>query len=293
MNIENPGASAQAIQHHYDVSTEFFALWLDPSLTYSSALWLDGETFADHEAAQMRKLDYHIGLAGAKNARRVLDVGFGWGSLLRRLVDVHGVAHVVGLSLSQAHIDHVSSWQHPRLDVRLESWSDHVPEEPYDCIISLEVFEHFAKLGDSSERKVKGYRDFFRCCHDWLKPGGMVSIQTLTYENSAREDFSDFIARDIFPESDFARQSEIFQAADRLFEVVSFHNWRGHYVRTLRCWLKGLQTHRTEAARLVGKDTVDKYEKYLGLSLISLHTGANNVSYFLLRRVDAPGRPRS
>ena len=86
------GASGAAIRHHYDRGNAFFRLWLDNSMTYSCALWDDANKNDTLEAAQWRKIDWHIDQAGAKNATRVLDIGCGWGSTLTRLVNSHVVA---------------------------------------------------------------------------------------------------------------------------------------------------------------------------------------------------------
>src|SRR5690242_17098815 len=113
------GASAAAIQQHYDVGNEFYALWLDPSLTYSCGLWYADEDLA---TAQITKLDWHLEHAGARGAKRLLDVGCGWGSLLRRAVQSHGVEYGVGLSLSAAQLRWIESQRSTRMEVRLEAW---------------------------------------------------------------------------------------------------------------------------------------------------------------------------
>ncbi|MHC5729130.1 MAG: class I SAM-dependent methyltransferase, partial [Nostoc sp.] len=120
LTIENPGASAEAIQHHYDAGNDFYQLWLDPTITYSAALWEENDTL---ESAQIRKLDYHINQARVSNANRVLDVGCGWGSTLKHLVDVHNVKQAVGLTLSNGQAERISLFQHPQIEVRVESWS--------------------------------------------------------------------------------------------------------------------------------------------------------------------------
>src|SRR5262249_8376700 len=102
------GASTAAIQSHYDVGNQFYELWLDPTRSYSCALW-DGPDDS-LETAQKRKLDYLVEGARAAGTGRVLDVGCGWGGLLHRLVRIHDVKRVTGLTLSQAQADHVRGW---------------------------------------------------------------------------------------------------------------------------------------------------------------------------------------
>src|SRR5262245_33777912 len=110
-NIPSPerGASPQAIQQHYDVGSDFYALWLDNTLTYSCALWLDADSDGDLETAQIRKIDHHIISARARRVERVLDVGCGWGAVLRRLVSDYGVRHATGLTLSVAQAEQIAA----------------------------------------------------------------------------------------------------------------------------------------------------------------------------------------
>src|SRR3984957_19926758 len=103
------GGSEAAIQHHYDVSNEFYALWLDPSLTYSCALWNDGDDFEDLDEAQRRKLDFHLAASGAPRARHILDIGCGWGSLLERARLHPQIESATGLTLSDAQFQHIGA----------------------------------------------------------------------------------------------------------------------------------------------------------------------------------------
>jgi cyclopropane-fatty-acyl-phospholipid synthase len=120
------------------------------------------------EKAQERKLDYHVQQARATGADRVLDVGCGWGALQKRLVSVHGVRLAVGLTLSENQADWIRSMGLPGVEVRMESWSDHVPTMMYDSIISIGAFEHFARPSSSRTVRVGGYREFFERCYRWL-----------------------------------------------------------------------------------------------------------------------------
>ncbi|MEM6610980.1 MAG: cyclopropane-fatty-acyl-phospholipid synthase family protein [Cyanobacteria bacterium P01_C01_bin.72] len=285
VNISNPGASAEAIQHHYDVSNDFYRLWLDPTNTYSSALWSENDNL---ESAQLRKIDFHIKQVQASGAKRVLDIGCGWGSTLKRLVQEHNVDQAVGLTLSKAQAEWIASFNQPRVQVNLTSWTDYSPEEPFDGIISIGAFEHFAKPSLTKDEKVAGYRQFFRRCHEWLKPGSHMSLQTIGYENMCREDMNDFLITQIFPETDLPTLAEIAKASERIFEVVALRNDRQDYERTCKAWLSGLKANRAEAVRLVGEEMVKRYEKYLSFVSIGFHLGNMNLLRIQLRRLDRP-----
>ena len=259
------GASADAIQHHYDLGNEFFRLWLDESLTYSCALWEEGDRLED---AQRRKLDYLIEGARAAGARRVLDVGCGWGSLAERLTRHHGVERVVGLTLSEAQAEHVAAAGHPGVEVRVENWIDHVPDEPYDAIISIGAFEHFAAFGLPRDERVAGYRRFFRRCREMLVPGGRLALQTNAKGNNVRLDRQTaadlrFIIETIFPESELPWLSEIVEASEKLLDPISLRNDPEHYALTCAEWHARLLAHRNEAVDLVGEPAVADYERYL------------------------------
>lgn len=264
-----PGASAEAIRAHYDAGEDFFQLWLGDDLVYSAALFEDGDDLA---AAQTRKLDHHIDAAAARGAVRVLDVGCGWGALLRRLVDNAGVKHVVGLTLSSSQATWVRTLGLPGVEVREESWRDHKPEAPYDAIISIGAFEHFAKQGLTGEAKLAAYREFFDFCRANLKMGGRISLQTIAYVGTGF-DLPPFIGEEVFPESELPFVWEPIAAAGWGFELVGFRNDREHYERTLRHWQKNLATRRAEAVAIAGEATVAHFDRYLKISAMAFRMG--------------------
>ena len=278
-----PGASAEAIQRHYDIGNEFYALWLDESCTYSCALWEGDE---DLHAAQQNKIDWHLVRSGAPGARRLLDIGCGWGALLRQATERYGVAQAVGLTLSAAQQRAIEARRLPRVEVRLEGWAEHRPEAAYDAIVSIGAFEHFARLDQSPAEKLAGYRAFFVFCHDALAPGGGLALQTITYENADRRDFSRFFAEQIFPELDLPHLAEIVTAAQGLFEIEQLRQDRAHYARTARAWLSRLKARSAEAEALVGAETVERYKKYLGLLVLGFHAGTMNLARIGLRRLE-------
>jgi cyclopropane-fatty-acyl-phospholipid synthase len=289
--ISGRGASAEAIQRHYDVGNDFYRLWLDPSLCYSCALWKDPAVDESLERAQERKIDYHVAQARARGAGRVLDVGCGWGALLRRLVEREGVGQAVGLTLSQEQADWIAATPHPRIAVRLESWADHVPEDPYDAIVSIGAFEHFARPQWTNAEKVAAYRAFFQRCHEFLKPGCRLSLQTIAYGGMSREEGRrlpehSFLLAEVFPETDLPELGEILEASRGLFEIVTLRNDREDYRRTCRAWFERLLARRADATALVGEEVVARFLRYLKLSATMFHYGQIHLLRLAFRRLD-------
>jgi len=277
------GASADAIQFHYDIGNDFLALAQEAGRNYSCAMWRENDT---HETAQLRKLDYHVEQIRGQGAARVLDIGCGWGSLLHRLVDVHGVRRAVGLTLAKEQVTFIGdTYPDPRIEVRLQNWQDYAADEPFDGIISLGAFEHFAKI---EEDKVDSYRVFFRKCHEFLKPGGRLSLQTMGYGDVPRErKHSDlFIAREVFPESDLPRLADICLASEMLFEIEYVRNDRHDYVKTMRAWFNNLRANRDKALKLVPPEVVDRYERLYRTMSYSFDLGAFTLYRITFRRID-------
>ncbi len=284
------GASAAAIEHHYGTGNEYFELWLDKTMTYSCAMWDQHDAQQTLDSAQLRKIDYHIEQAHALDADSVLDIGCGWGSVLDRLHTRHNIRSSVGLTLSESQAGWISqSFDHPGMQIRLESWQDHgAPDASYDAIISIGAFEHFARLGLSADQKVGIYRDFFTRCHAWLKPRRWLSLQTVAYGNSLQKDFDQFIAKEIFPETDTPRLWEIFAGSDRLFEVVRLRNDRDDYRRTLRTWFSNLKARRDQAVAAKGEEEIQKFEQYLRLMAYMFEVGGLDLHRIAFRKIDSP-----
>jgi cyclopropane-fatty-acyl-phospholipid synthase len=267
------GGSAAAIQHHYDVGNAFYALWLDETMTYSCALWHEGDDPVDLAAAQRRKLDFHLAAAGASRGRRLLDVGCGWGSVMDRALAHTPIEHATGLTLSDAQLQHIRDRADDRIEVRNESWIDHVPAEKYDSIVSIGALEHFASPGDNALKKVGLYREFFARCRSWLRPGGAMSLQTIAYGTMRTDENNAFISEQIFPDSELPQAHELVEAASGVFELTALRNDRPQYARTCELWYRNLRHRRTEAVDLVGADKVRQYEAYLRMSAFGFNTG--------------------
>jgi cyclopropane-fatty-acyl-phospholipid synthase len=259
------GASEGAIRHHYDVGNDFFAQWLDPTLTYSCALWAPGDSL---ESAQVRKLDYLLAEADCPAGGRLLDIGCGWGALMERVEQTLPGVETTGLTLSREQ----AAWARDRTAsgqrVEIEGWAAFAPPARFDAIVSVEAFEHFAKPRLTVEERVAGYRSFFDRCSEWLVPGGRLVLQTsvkgsnpfITREAAAEMRFiNDFI----FPDSELPWPSEILAGSERTFELLRSSSHADDYVRTGEAWRDGLRSRRAEAVSIAGPELVESYERYL------------------------------
>lgn len=259
------GAGRQAIEHHYDVGRDFYRLWLDDRMVYSCALWT-GELDEDLEAAQVAKLAWHADAARAGAGSRVLDVGCGWGALMRYMLEERNVGHVTGLTLSSDQASAAPSSS--RSDVRLEDWRDHDPGLAYDAIVSVGAFEHFSRpeLDRAARRLV--YRGFFERCAGWLEEDGRLSLQTIAWEDLDPDlaTLSPFFSEEIFPESALPQLSDIVEAAEARFRLVSLRSDAEQYSQTLRLWQRRLEAGKDRACELVGRATYRRYLSYLRIS---------------------------
>jgi cyclopropane-fatty-acyl-phospholipid synthase len=284
------GAGSSAIRHHYDVGNDFWRIWLDSTMSYSCAMWEEPDD--DLERAQRRKLDFHVDQAGAAGAARVLDVGCGWGAMLMHLVGAYNVKHAVGLTLSDTQAEYLRAIAPDNVEVWVRNWSDYEPAEPFDAIISVGAFEHFARQGLSPDEQIEAYRRFFSSCRNWLKPGGRLSLQTIAYGDIPRDrQLRDrFIVDDVFPESELPRLADIARAAEMELEIEKVRNDRADYVKTLRAWFDRLRAQRADAVAVSSEEVVARCERYLRTFAYSFELGAFTLLRLTMRRIDLPGR---
>lgn len=282
------GATQAAIEHHYDVSGDFYRLWLDARRVYSCALWT-GELDDDLDGAQLAKLAWHASSARAGGAGRVLDIGCGWGAMLRYLQEECGVEHVTGLTLSTDQFEAIRQ-ETDRSEVILQDWRDHEPPAPYDAIVSIGAFEHFSRPAHTSTERREVYRSFFERCAAWLPVGGRLSLQTIAYEDFDENvgAVSTFFTDEIFPESALPHLSDIVVASEPAFRLLALRSDGDQYEHTLHLWQQRLEAHKGEAIDLVGRETYRRYLRYLRVSRAMFDRRVCTLYRLVLER-----RPRS
>lgn len=270
------GVDFKRVQAHYDLSDEFFALFLDPSMTYSCAKF-DAPTTSLADA-QLAKIDLSLGKCELRPGHRLLDVGCGWGATAVRAAERYG-ANVVGLTISKnqfAHDERLAATR-PNLDFRLAGWETF--DEPVDRIVSIGAFEHFGR---------DKYPAFFQKCRALLPPDGVMLLHTIT-QGKPNDDwdflrFVHFIATEIFPGGDVPSPEMVIAAArTNGFEPVHVESLRPHYATTLDHWARNLAAARGRAVELAGQAVYDTYMRYLTGCADLFRGGETNLHQFKLR----------
>ena len=274
----------QAVTYHYDVSNEFYALWLDRRMVYSCAYFADpGE---DLDTAQERKLEYLCRKLRLQPGQRLLDMGCGWGGLVIHAAQRHGV-DATGITLSQPQVDLANERiAEAGLSERARAVARDYREmdEPggYDALVSVGMFEHVgaALLPTYFERAWR-----------LLKPGGVFLNHGIanTIEGRTRHgpSFSDTY---VFPDGELVPISTTLRAAEEAgLEVRDVESLREHYALTLRHWVRRLEAHHPEALRFVDEPTYRVWRLFMSGSAHGFSTGRLNVYQTLLVKPDEKG----
>ncbi len=253
------------VQAHYDLSDEFYALFLDPSRMYSCAFFeRDDMTL---EEAQLAKVDLSLGKCDLHEGQILLDIGCGWGTTAIRAAEKYHV-NTIGLTLSKNQLAYASSRKVDSdctVEFRLQGWEEF--DTPVDRIVSIGAFEHF---------RHERHEAFFEKCHALLPDNGRMMLHTIVLSSLetlremnlqiTAEDvaFAKFIRKEIFPGGQLCMPEQITRLAEKAgFKVTHIQSLRLHYARTLDCWAQNLESQREQAIALTSEMIYDRYMKYL------------------------------
>lgn len=279
----------KAIGHHYDVSDEFYGLWLDPRRVYSCAYFRRADDTL--ELAQEQKLDLICRKLMLRPGERFLDVGCGWGALVMWAAQRYQ-ARATGITLSRNQYDYARARiQEAGLDhlceVKLLDYRDTPEDEPYDKIASVGMFEHVGR---------KNLPVYFGKLYRLLRPGGLVMNHGITLNTPGQDQLGsgigDFIDDYVFPGGELSHLSQVIGAmSEQGLECWDVENLRTHYARTLWRWVERLDGNRAAALAAVGERLYRVWRIYMAGSAHAFERGWLAVHQVLAGRPLANGSP--
>ncbi|BAN24024.1 SAM-dependent methyltransferase [Caballeronia insecticola] len=237
----------KAIQYHYDVSNEFYQLWLDKNMVYSCAYFEDGDE--DIDTAQLKKIDHILTKIQLQPGHRLLDIGCGWGALVIRAAQKFG-AQCVGVTLSENQFKLATervkaAGLEDRIEIRLQDYRD-VPGQ-FDRITSVGMFEHVGR---------KNLPDYFAKIRDLLVDDGVVMNHGITSSDADSGETSlgggEFIDKYVFPDGELPHIGLALESMQRGgLEAIDVESLRRHYAHTLNIWANRFEERAEEAQKLV------------------------------------------
>ncbi len=278
---------AADVGYHYDVSNDFYRLWLDENMVYSCAYFRDGSE--DIHAAQRQKLDHICRKLLLKPDERMLDIGCGWGGLLLWAAQHYGVRGV-GITLSRRQYEYAreriaANGLAGKIDIRLQDYRELAGEAPFDKIASVGMYEHVG---------AQNYPVYFKIIADLLRPGGALLnhgiVATDPQGRAQGPPGGEFIDRYVFPGGSVPHLSRVvFEVAKAGMELADIEDLRPHYARTLLHWVRRLEARRDEAIRTAGAERYRIWRVYLAGMAYAFDRGWLSIAQTLAFRRGADG----
>jgi cyclopropane-fatty-acyl-phospholipid synthase len=240
-------STKEEVEIGYDISNEFFRLWLDERMHYTSAVFDDQHTTL--EQAQRNKSRWLADFAEVTPDSLVLDIGCGWGANLEYLVLERKVKNAHGITLSSAQFEELKARKLPGVTVWCVDYRDFKPAQPYDALISIEMIDHLVSPAQQKEGlAVQIYREYFNKTAQWVKPGACFGFQAILRDRvpRTRKDLEDlkFTADIIFPGGLNPRLEELVEACGQSWEIVQLNTRRVDYGKTTAEWLRRFRANK-------------------------------------------------
>ncbi len=282
-------STQEQIEVSYSISNEFFKLWLDENMHYTSASYLTGDETL--EQAQIQKCKILADYAEITPDSLVLDIGCGWGANLEYLAKDRGVKRAHGITLSTAQCDWIHSKGHPGVKAIVQDYKDYEPEEKYDALVSIEMIDHLCSPAQANKgMAIDLYRTYFNKVAQWVKPGACFGFQAILRNRVPRnrKDLSDlaFTADVIFPGGLNPRLEELTAAVNPRWEIVEMRTQRTCYGKTTAEWLRRMRMHEDLIREKWGDQLFVDYERYLDTCVRAFDAHWSSDVQMKLRRID-------
>ena len=271
------GRDQRAVRHHYDVSNDYFRLFLDESMTYSCAIFSRGATTL--EEAQVAKLDLVCTKLGLEPGMRIVDIGSGWGAFAIHAARNYGV-HVTGITVSQNQADGAAENAEragvgDQVDFRVQDYRD-LTGQTFDAVASIGMVEHVG------EERIDEYT---RKLASLVVPGGQVLNHGIARLRHSDPDTGDFSERYVFPDADPIHVSRIIDSFERAgMPLQHAEDFRMDYAETLRHWAERFDSNLEEAERLGGAERVRVWRLYLRAARSGFETGFTGLYQVRVRK---------
>ena len=283
------GSNQQDVEVSYDVSNEFFRLWLDERMNYTCAVYESPEQSL--EAAQLNKLRILSDFAKVSEGKAVLDIGCGWGAALEYVTTTRGVERAVGVTLSTEQAKEVTARKLPGVECVVSDFMKWETKEKFDSLISICMIDHLcspqeARLG----KAVDIYRAYFKKAWELSNKGAWFGLQAILRNRVPRikKDLEDvyFCTHVIFPGGLNPRLEDIIQAVNPYWEVMTVKTRREDYGRTTGEWLRRMRLHEKAIRAKWGDKVFDDYDRYLSTCVRAFDQHYSSLAQYELRRID-------
>jgi cyclopropane-fatty-acyl-phospholipid synthase len=287
VSVHSDDANREAIRFHYDVSNEFYKLWLDRAMVYSCGYFQRAD--AELDEAQQAKLEHICRKLLLKPGERFLDIGCGWGALVIHAAQHHGVrAHGITLSGNQLELARAriaAAGLEDRVTVELRDYRELDRDPLYDKVASVGMFEHVG---------LENLPVYFDTVRRVLTPDGLFLNHGITHRHSGwRHNLStDFINRYVFPDAQLDAISNIQRFMENAdFEIADVEGLRPHYALTLRAWVRRLERRHARALEYVSEATYRVWRLYMAASALEFESGNLGIYQILARKRGAESHP--
>ena len=259
-------STRQEVEIGYDISNEFFRLWLDERMHYTSAVYDEKNTTL--EQAQINKCRILADFAEVNPDSLVMDIGCGWGANLEYLVLERKVKRAHGVTLSRQQHDEIMARKLPGVSTWCIDYREHNPTEKYDSLVSIEMIDHLVSPAQQKEGlAIPIYREYFNTLAKWVKPGACFGFQAILRDRvpRTRADLEDlkFTADVIFPGGLNPRLEELISAAGMSWEILQVNTRREDYGKTTAEWHRRFKLHAKEIRAKWGDTVYANYDRYL------------------------------